>query len=104
MSQKENPQAEDGQAFDEGTEPRGAGSWQPEDKIDTSGFKEGHQLGTFTLHLKETIIKTEKLMGRFQKHQCDELHNRTVSFFLKAVLACILSASSISTLQKAGWT
>lgn len=57
MSQKEDPQAEDGQTFDEGTEPGGAGSWQPEDKIDTSGFKEGHQFGAFTLHLKETNVK-----------------------------------------------
>lgn len=57
MSQKENPQAKDGQTFNEGTEPRWAGSWQPEDKIDTSGFKEGDQFRAFTLHLKKTNIQ-----------------------------------------------
>lgn len=63
MSQKENPQAEDGQTFDEGTEPGRTGSWQPEDKIDTSCFKEGHQFGAFTLHLKKQTLKKEKLTG-----------------------------------------
>lgn len=57
MSQKENPQAEDRQTFNEGTEPGGAGSWQPENKIDTSGFKEGDQFGAFALHLKKTNIE-----------------------------------------------
>lgn len=57
MSQKENPQAKDRQTFNEGTEPRGAGSWQPENKIDTSGFKEGDQFGAFALHLKKTNIE-----------------------------------------------
>lgn len=60
MSQKENPQAEDGQTFDEGTEPGRAGSWQPEDKIDTSCFKEGHKFGAFTLHLQKQTLKKEK--------------------------------------------
>lgn len=57
MSQKENPQAKDRQTFNEGTEPGGAGSRQPEDKIDTSGFKEGDQFGAFALHLKKTNIE-----------------------------------------------
>lgn len=61
MSQEENPQAKDGQTFNEGTEPGWAGSWQPEDKIDTSGFKEGDQFGAFTLHLKKTSIKKQEI-------------------------------------------
>lgn len=53
MGQKEEPEAEDGQALDEGADPRWAGRGQPEHKIHTGGLEEGHQLGSLTLHLED---------------------------------------------------
>lgn len=54
MRQKEEPEAEDGQALDEGADPRWAGRGQPEHKIHAGGLEEGHQLGPLTLHLEDT--------------------------------------------------
>lgn len=51
MGQQEDPEAEDWQTFDEGTEPRWAGGGQPQHKVDTGGFEEWHQLWAFTLYL-----------------------------------------------------
>lgn len=54
MGQKEEPEAEDGQALDEGADPRWTGRGQPEHKIHAGGLEEGHQLGSLTLHLEDT--------------------------------------------------
>lgn len=52
MRQQEDPQAEDGQTFDEGAEPGGAGRGQPQDKVHTGGLEEWHQLGSLTFDLE----------------------------------------------------
>lgn len=54
MGQKKEPEAEDGQALDEGADPRRAGRGQPEHEVHAGGLEEGHQLGAFTLHLEGT--------------------------------------------------
>lgn len=52
VCQQEDPQAEDGQTFDQGAEPGGTGGGQPQDKVHTGGLEERHQLGSFTFDLK----------------------------------------------------
>lgn len=54
MSQQENPETENGQTFNKGTEPRRAGGGQPEHKVDAGGFEERHQLRAFAFHLHKT--------------------------------------------------
>lgn len=54
MRQQEEPQAEDGQALDEGADPGRAGGGQPEHKIHASGLEEGYQFRSFTFHLEDT--------------------------------------------------
>lgn len=58
MSQQENPQAEDGQTFDEGTEPRWAWGGQPQDKVYTGWLEEWHQFRDFTLDLEADFTFT----------------------------------------------
>lgn len=67
MGQKEEPEAEDGQALDEGADPRWAGQGQPEHKIHAGGLEEGHQLGSLTLHLEDTGQGKHSALGA-QKH------------------------------------
>lgn len=52
VRQQEDPQAEDGQTFDQGAEPGGAGGGQPQNKVHAGGLEERHQLGSFTFDLK----------------------------------------------------
>lgn len=62
MGQEKDPETENGQTFNKGTEPRRAGGGQPQHKIDAGGFEEWHQLWAFTFHLHKTT-------GQFQKSQ-----------------------------------
>lgn len=75
MGQKEEPEAEDGQALDEGADPRWAGRGQPEHKIHAGGLEEGHQLGSLTLHLEDigqgqhsTLTSSEDHRGVRSQH------------------------------------
>lgn len=52
VRQQEDPQAEDGQTFDQGAEPGGAGGGQPQHKVHAGGLEERHQLGSLTLDLE----------------------------------------------------
>lgn len=52
VRQQEDPQAEDGQTFDQGAEPGGTGGGQPQDKVHTGGLEEWHQFRSFTFDLK----------------------------------------------------
>lgn len=54
MGKQKAPETENGQTFNKGTEPRWVGGGQPQDKIDTGGFEEGHQFRAFTFYLHKT--------------------------------------------------
>lgn len=58
MSQQEYPQAEDGQTFDEGTEPGRAGGGQPQDEVYTGWLEEWHQFRAFTFDLETNVAFT----------------------------------------------
>lgn len=63
MGKQKNPKTEDGQAFDEGTEPGGARGGQPQNKVDASGFEERNQLWTLALDLQDKRETEVAFMG-----------------------------------------
>lgn len=73
MGQKEEPEADDRQALDEGAEPRWVGRGQPEHKIYAGGLEEGHQLGSLTLHLEDIG------QGQHSELESSEGHRRAQS-------------------------
>lgn len=59
VGQQKDPQAEDGQTFDQSAEPGWARGGQPQDKVHTGCLEEWHQFGAFALDLKGDLTFTQ---------------------------------------------
>lgn len=89
MGQQEDPETENGQTFNKGTEPRWAGGGQPQHKIDTGGFEEWHQLWAFAFHLHKNNRTLKQMHKIYVCKYVNVYHKRVLLFLYEFIITTV---------------